>query len=326
MSADAVVPPDGLSGTDAPPGDLPPEPGPARSLVDGFLSHLRVEVGASPQTIRAYSSDLARYLEWCEREACDPLHPTSSALRRYVGELDRARYSRRTIARRLSAVRSFFAWLQIEGRTTIDPVSVIASPKLPARLPRVVATDLLEALLDAPDATTASGIRDRAILELLYASGARVSEVCSLDVADVDGRQGQVTLVGKGDKQRIVPLHAQAVRRITDYLRDGRPVHVRAAAGKAATDALFLNRLGTRMSDGAIRRMMKRHLEAVGGPANISPHSLRHTFATHLLEGGADLRTVQELLGHVALSTTQVYTHVSVKRLRDVHRDTHPRA
>ncbi len=300
--------------------------GPAAALADAFFTHLKVEVGSSPQTIRAYSSDLARYFEWCQRGSCDPLHPDASSLRRYLAELQQSRYSRRTIARRLSAIRSFFAWLHIEGRTTIDPVSVIASPKLPARLPRVVATDLLEALLDAPDAATAAGLRDRAVLELLYASGARVSEVCSLDISDVDREQGQVTLVGKGDKQRIVPLHSEAVRRISAYLSDGRPEHARTAAGKATTSALFLNRLGTRMSDGAIRRMMKRHLEAVGGPANISPHALRHTFATHLLEGGADLRTVQELLGHVALSTTQVYTHVSVKRLRDVHRDTHPRA
>lgn len=296
------------------------------SLVDAFLTHLRIEVGSSPQTLRAYASDLARYLEWSERAACDPLRPNASSLRRYLAELQAAQYSRRTIARRLSAVRSFFAWLNVAGHTTIDPVSVIQSPKLPARLPRVVASDLLDALLDAPDPATASGLRDRAILELLYASGARVSELCGLDVDDVDLHQGQVSLVGKGDKQRLVPLHARAVSRIGDYLRDGRPVHARAGAKRGATGALFLNRQGTRMSDGAVRRMMKRYLEAVGGPATISPHSLRHTFATHLLEGGADLRTVQELLGHVALSTTQVYTHVSVKRLRDVHRDTHPRA
>jgi integrase/recombinase XerD len=301
-------------------------PGPIAALADAYITHLRVEVGSSPQTVRAYSSDLARYAEWCDRAGCDPLHPDARALRRYVADLDRARYSRRTIARRLSAVRSFFKWMELEGRATAGPVSVIASPKLPARLPRVVATDLLTALLDAPDASSASGLRDRAILELLYATGARVSEVSALDVSDVDRQQGQVTLVGKGDKQRIVPLYSHAVRRIGDYLRDGRARHARAAGAKAPSNALFLNRLGTRMSDGAIRRMMKRHLEAVGGPANISPHSLRHTFATHLLEGGADLRTVQELLGHVALSTTQVYTHVSVKRLRDVHRDAHPRA
>ena len=299
----------------------------ASALVDAFvIGHLRVEVGSSPQTIRAYASDLARYLEWCDRAGCDPLHPDAAALRRYVGEMDRARYSRRTIARRLSAIRSFFSWLQIEGHTNIDPVSVIASPKLPSKLPRVVPTDVLNALLDAPDAGSAAGLRDRAILELLYASGARVSEVVALDARDVDRHLGQVRLVGKGDKQRIVPLYAQAVGRIDDYLRLGRPQHVRAAGAKRTDDALFLNRLGTRMSDGAVRRMMKKHLESVGGAANISPHSLRHTFATNLLEGGADLRTVQELLGHVALSTTQVYTHVSVKRLRDVHRDAHPRA
>ena len=307
----------------------PPDPdahGRASALVDSFIvDHLRVEVGSSPQTIRAYASDLARYLEWSERSGCDPMRPDAAALRLYVAELDRARYSRRTIARRLSSIRSFFAWLQIEGLTTIDPASVIASPKLPSRLPRVVPTSVLDALLEAPDPSRAAGKRDRAILELLYASGARVSEVAALDVRDVDRHQGQVRLVGKGDKQRIVPLYARAVGRIDDYLREGRPEHARAGA-KGTTDALFLNRLGTRMSDGAIRRMMKKHLEVVGGAANISPHSLRHTFATHLLEGGADLRTVQELLGHVALSTTQVYTHVSVKRLRDVHRDAHPRA
>jgi integrase/recombinase XerD len=293
-------------------------------LVDRFITHLRVERGASENTIRAYSSDLARYLDWAERTAVDPLAPSTQDMRRYLAEMDRAGYARRTIARRLSAVRSLFAFLQTEGVTGLDPAAVVASPRLERRLPRIASASLLETLLDAPDPDTPSGLRDRALLEFLYATGARVSEVSALDVADLDlaPDNAQVRVTGKGDKQRIIPLHATAVARLSEYLLRGRPHLVKAKSG----DAVFLNRSGGRYTAGGIRRMLSRHIDEVGGATGITPHVLRHTFATHMLEAGADLRSVQELLGHVALSTTQIYTHLGVGRLRSVHRDSHPRA
>jgi len=243
-------------------------------------------------------------------------------MRLYLAELDRAGYARRTVARRLSAVRSLFAYLVAEDITPSDPSSVLATPKVPSRLPRIVPTNELASLLDAPDPATASGLRDRAILEILYATGARVSEISGLRLCDLDLAQGQITVMGKGSKERLVPLHRVAVNRFTDYLTDGRP---RLTTG-TATDSVFLSTRGKPLSADAIRRIFKRWLSAAGIASSLSPHSMRHTFATHMVENGADLRTIQELLGHVALSTTQIYTHMSMKRLQDVHRNAHPRA
>jgi tyrosine recombinase XerC len=290
--------------------------------VDRYIVHLRDERNASPQTVRAYAADLARYLEWAERTSADPLGPDPRVMRRYLAELDAAKYSRRTIARRLSAVRSLFAYLNREGLIPHNPAAVVSTPKLDSRLPRLVPSDVLTALLDTPPRETPAGLRDRAILELLYATGTRVSELVGIDLRDVDGSGGQVRVTGKGSKQRILPVHREALARIDAYLRAGRP----AFRPGAAEQALFLNRGGTRLSDGGVRRMLRRHLVTLGSASGITPHTLRHTFATHLLEAGADLRTVQDLLGHVALSTTQIYTHLGVQRLQRVHRDAHPRA
>ena len=291
-------------------------------LVDRYLTHLRVERRASPNTLRAYAADLARYLEWAQRTGMDPITLTHRQMRLYLAELDRAGYARRTVARRLSAVRSLFAYLVAEDITPSDPSSVLATPKVPSRLPRIVPTNELPSLLDAPDPATASGLRDRAILEILYATGARVSEISGLRLEDLDLAQGQITVMGKGSKERLVPLHRVAVNRLTDYLTDGRP---RLTTG-TATDSVFLSTRGKPLSADAIRRIFKRWLAAAGIASSLSPHSMRHTFATHMVENGADLRTIQELLGHVALSTTQIYTHMSMKRLQDVHRNAHPRA
>jgi tyrosine recombinase XerC len=290
--------------------------------IDRFLDHLRNERNASPQTLRAYASDLARYLEWAERNAADPFGADPRILRRYLADLDRAKYSRRTIARRLSAIRSLFAYLNREGALSTDPASVIATPKLEARLPRLVPSDVLTQLLDVPDPATPRGLRDRAILETLYATGARVSELVSMDIRDLDMPGGQVRVMGKGDKQRILPLHREALARIDAYLRGARPAFHPAPEERA----LFLNRRGTRLTDGGVRRMLSSRLAEMGVTTGITPHTLRHTFATHLLEAGADLRTVQDLLGHVALSTTQIYTHLGVQRLQRVHKEAHPRA
>jgi site-specific recombinase XerD len=199
---------------------------------------------------------------------------------------------------------------------------VVATPKLPSRLPKTVPVALLEALLDAPDPETPAGARDRAVLELLYATGARVGEVAGLSLGDVDLASGQVRVTGKGDKQRVLPIHQEAVRRMRAYIEIARP----GFKPRAGEGAVFLNRSGTRLTAGGIRRLMKRHMDDIGGAAGLTPHALRHTFATHLLEAGADLRSVQELLGHIALSTTQIYTHLGMRRLRAVHRDSHPRA
>lgn len=293
----------------------------AASLVDAFLTHLRVERGVSPATVRAYASDLAAYLDWTERAAVDPTHATHRQLRRYLAELDAAHYSRRTVARRLSSLRSFFGFLVERGFVESDPASILVTPKLPARLPKVVPSDALRTLLDAPDPSTPAGVRDRAVLELLYATGIRVGELEGLDLGTVDLAQGLVRVMGKGAKERIVPVHRAACERLRAYLAV-RP----AFKPKTGEDALFLNRLGSRLSAGAVRRSMKRYLAETGASLSLSPHAMRHTFASHLLEAGADLRTVQELLGHVALSTTQLYTHLSMKRLKDVHRQAHPRA
>ena len=291
-------------------------------LVDRYLTHLRVERGASPNTLRAYSADLARYLEWARRTGMDPIALTHRQMRLYLAELDRAGYARRTVARRLSAVRSLFAYLVDEEIAPSDPSSVLATPKAPARLPKIVPADALAPLLDAPDPSTPSGLRDRAILEALYATGARVSEISDLRLRDLDLSQGQITVMGKGSKERLVPLHPLAISKLRDYLSEGRP---RLGKG-AATDAVFLSTRGRPLSADAIRRIFKRWLAAAGVASTLSPHSMRHTFATHMVEAGADLRTIQEILGHVALSTTQIYTHMSMKRLQDVHRSAHPRA
>jgi integrase/recombinase XerD len=294
----------------------------AHALVDRFLTHLRVERGASPNTVRAYSADLQRYLEWAERTATDPIALNHRQMRRYLAELDAAGYAKRTVARRLSAVRSLFAFLVAEGLAPSDPSTILLAPKIPARLPRLIPHEVLDALLDAPGDSTPAGLRDQAILELLYATGARVSEVAGLRLRSLDLTQGQITLMGKGSKERLVPIHPAARDRLRLYLTQGRP----ALAKRPEIDAVFLSTRGLPLSADAIRRLFKRYLDKVGAAHSLSPHAMRHTFATHLVEGGADLRTIQELLGHVALSTTQIYTHLSMRRLQDVHRTAHPRA
>ncbi|MDP2233859.1 MAG: tyrosine recombinase XerC [Actinomycetota bacterium] len=290
-------------------------------LVDAFLRRIEDLKGYSPHTVRAYASDLRAYLEWAKRAGFDPIALTHRQLRLYLAELDRAKYARRTIARRLAAVRSLFAFLLEEGIVDSDPSSILSAPKLQSRLPKTVPDDTLAALLAAPDVGISLGLRDRVVIEVLYATGIRVSELVGLDVGDVDLTQGQLRVMGKGSKERIVPIHRAAAGAIRDYLHSGRPeLH------RVTTDALLLSPRGNRLSADSVRRLLKRYLEAVGGALSISPHTLRHTFATHLVEAGADLRTVQELLGHVALSTTQIYTHVGRRRLKDVHEDAHPRA
>ena len=294
---------------------------PGSGVLEGFAAYLLHERGLSGNTVRAYLQDVGDYLRWCERAGVQPLDTDHRAFRRYLAELDRARYSRRTVNRRLSSLRTCYGWLVPTGQAKSDPTAVIVSPKQPKALPRRISSADLDKLLTVSDLSTPQGLRDQAMLELMYASGARIGEMAGLRVSSVSFPARQVTLMGKGSKQRIVPLHPLALDTLVRYLADGRPQLV----GPASGDALFLSSRGNPMSADALRKAFKRCCTAAGLPADIHPHDMRHTFATDLVENGADLRSVQELLGHSSLSTTQIYTHLSTAHLKDEHHQAHPR-
>lgn len=272
-----------------------------------------------------YARDLAAFCEWAGRGGWDaPDAVDRRVLRRYLAHLDTRRYARRTIARKASVLRRYFDWARRRGLVTRDPTQGLSTPRGEARLPRVLRDEELEVLLDAPRPAAGAvdehtSARDDAVLELLYGSGLRVSEVCTLRPGDVDLARRRVTVWGKGGKQRTVPLSEPAVAALERWMRRHRPLVTPEAA--SVGDALFWNARGARLTPRDVRRLLDRRS---AHPTH--PHALRHTFATHLLDGGADLRAVQELLGHADLSTTQIYTHVSKERLQRVHRATHPRA
>lgn len=299
--------------------------------VDAFCDALVVERASSEHTVRNYRIDLLDYLRWAARQPYDPLAVTHKQLRFYLAELDQARYARSTVNRRLSALRSFFRWLNVSGRIDTDPASVLQGPKTAKTLPKVIrATDMARLLsVHGPrdlegrsQDQTPEDMRDLAVLELLYACGARVSEVSGLLAADVDLERCQVKVMGKGAKERIIPIHDLAMQAMRAYSLVGRPKML----GSKSSERFFVSSRGNAYSTDAIRKMFKRTLRAAGLDEGLSPHAMRHTFATDMLSGGADLRSVQEMLGHASLSTTQIYTHVSAERLRAVHAQAHPRA
>jgi integrase/recombinase XerC len=289
--------------------------------LDAFISSL---TASSDATVRAYRSDLLAFTSWLERaEVRGPGRVDRKMLRRYLAYLSTRQYARRTVARKASAVRRYFAWLHRRGLIEANPATGLSAPKGEGRLPRVLRDDELAPLLDNPparatDQPLAVRLRDQAVLELLYGSGLRVAELSGLRPADLDLDQHVVRVWGKGSKQRRVPLSAPSVVALRRWLDEGREAMV---GEKSPSDAVFLNQRGRRLSPRDIRRLLDKRAAA---PTH--PHALRHTFATHLLDGGADLRAVQELLGHADLSTTQHYTHVSKERLRRVLDATHPRA
>lgn len=308
----------------------------AEELADRFCSALRIERGLSAHTVRAYHVDVSDYVRWAVRRGADPLAATHRDLRRYLGELDRAQYSRTTINRRLSALRGFFRWAMREGIAQADPASALQGPRLGRKLPRVISPADMARILSvhsAPAAVagedaagaaerTPADMRDQALLELLYACGVRVSEASGLLSCNVDLERRQVKVFGKGSKERIVPLHDLAVSSLSAYALYARPKLVGFSDDVAF---FFVSDRGGVYSTDAIRRMFKRTLVAAGVDPTFTPHDMRHTFATDLLNGGADLRSVQEMLGHSSLSTTQIYTHVSAARLKEVHHQAHPR-
>ncbi len=298
---------------------------PWQTAVDEYVGYLRYERGLSENTIRAYKGDLARLSDVADSLAIpSPAGLTLSVLRRWLA-LERAAASDKTVARRVASVRTFTAWAQRSGHIAEDPGALLASPKVSRTLPAVLRQDQAVTLLDAAavraDDADPQHIRDFAVLELLYATGIRVGECVGLDVAGLDRRNRTVRVLGKGNKERVVPFGAPAARALEAWL-DARGLLVNAKSG----DALFLGARGARIDQRMVRTVLQRLLRHLPDVPEISPHGLRHSAATHVLEGGADLRYVQELLGHASLATTQLYTHVSFERLQKTFEQAHPRA
>lgn len=289
--------------------------------LDAFTASL---TSAAPATVRAYRTDLNGFVDWTGRLGLDgPSGVSRTVLRRYVAHLATRGLARRSIARKASSLRRYFGWLARTGRLPADPSAGLSVPGGSGRLPRVLRDDEITAVLDDPPATVADDppavrCRDDAVLELLYGSGLRVSEVCGLRPDDLDLERRRVTVWGKGSKQRLVPLSEPACEALHQWLGHGRR---ELATVASPPDAAFLNRRGNRLGPRDVHRLLDRR-----APSPTHPHALRHTFATHLLDGGADLRSVQEMLGHADLATTQHYTHVSTQRLRAIVDATHPRA
>lgn len=332
-------------------------------LIEAFCSSLVTQYNKSSHTIRNYRSDIEAYLRWCARENLDPLSVHHQQIRRYLAYLDQARYARTTINRHLSSIKAFYRWLVVEGKCQSNPAAILQGPKQPKTLPRVIASRDMNQLLDTAEdrnrtidhvevpkgykdepllATAADPenatmkraaskdrralsealeIRNEALLELLYAAGLRVSEASSLQLSGLDLVQGFVRVMGKGSKERLVPLHQKACQVLATYIQNARPLLCKSAD----CPFVFLSARGNQLSTNTIRTVFKEKLHEAGLDESLSPHAMRHSFATDLLSGGADLRSVQEMLGHASLSTTQIYTHLTSDHLKEVHHTSHPR-
>lgn len=316
-----------------------------RSLLDwqeDFLTEVGVSKTQSPSTQNAYANDLRQFITFLaergvENAACIvPEDLSGENIRAFIQHLGKRGYESTSVARKTSCIRSFVRFLSRRGVVNGESVKQVVPRKLKSTLPKVLTEEEMGALLRAPDVGTPAGKRDRAMLEVLYGSGLRVSELCRLDIGDVDYSLGFVEVLGKGGKQRLVPVGSLSLQALGDYLETGRPVleqgrGPQASIGKGSAmtvrKPLFLNRSGKRLSARSVGRILEGYLLQAGlDPSRASPHTLRHSFATHLLSGGADLRSVQDMLGHVSVRTTQIYTHVMPDHLREVYRRAHPRA
>jgi integrase/recombinase XerC len=286
-----------------------------------FLRSARVERDLSPHTLLAYTADLQQFARWGARShVSDVASIDRKLLRRYVAFLSERHLARRSIARKASAIRAFLKWMTEQEIISTDPGLGLVVPKLDRPLPKVLKENAASALCELPPLD-----RDRAVLELLYGSGLRVAELCGLDLDDLDLAAGTMRVTRKGRKERQLPMSRPAQRVLGLYMKDARPMLLKRAAEPAALPAVFINTRGRRLGPRSVGSLVEKYLRADGmGPA--SPHTLRHSFATHMLDGGADLRAVQELLGHDSLATTQIYTHVSSERLKVVYEHSHPRA
>ena len=292
-----------------------------------FLAYLELERGLSRNTLEAYRSDLLQLGEFLTRHGSDPLAADGQLLAQFVSELADGRDGRRpaaaaTLARKVACLRSFYRHLRREGLLDSDPTRDLHSPRSRPRLPRVLSRDQVNRLLEAPQGTSNAAVRDRALLETLYACGLRASEAIKLELGELDLRAGVLVAHGKGSKERIVPVGSRARATLATYLDKARP----ALVGLRDESHVFVNQRGQALSRQGLYKIVQRHARSAGLDASMSPHTLRHTFATHLLAGGCDLRSLQEMLGHADIATTQIYTHLSGERLRDVYFDAHPRA
>jgi integrase/recombinase XerD len=295
-----------------------------QDLIGEFINYLSVERGLAPNTLESYGRDLRQYSAFLRSKGnLVSLRDASRAnIISYLLQMEKQGRSPATIARRLAALKSFYQFLVRERIVDRDPTANLESPKLDRRLPKVLTVREVETLLRQPKVTTANGLRDKAMLEVLYATGMRVSELVSLTLADVNLELGHVRCLGKGSKERIVPLGSIACNAVADYLARGRPKLVKDHGERS----LFVNHHGRRMTRQGFWKILKKYAAQAGIKKSITPHTLRHSFATHLLENGADVRAVQEMLGHADISTTQVYSHINRKRLREQYRNSHPRA
>ena len=292
------------------------------SLLDLFLAYIVVEKGLSKNTLEAYSRDLCRYLAFLDKNGClEPATVSAADIAGFIAALKGEGLSPRSRARTLSALRMFHRFLVVEGYAGANPTAVIESPRMPGRLPDILSEDEVERLLQSVGGRDRYDLRDRAMLELLYATGLRVSELVKLKLADLNLVAGYLVTSGKGDKERLVPIGDAAREAVQEYLASAR---LPAGSGKGSR-FLFLSRLGEPMSRQAFWNIIRKRAQLAGIRKKLSPHTLRHSFATHLLEHGADLRSVQMMLGHADLATTQIYTHVSNERLKNIHRELHPR-
>lgn len=292
-------------------------------LIERFIHYLAVERGLAQNTLDSYQRDLNNYVEFLKRSHIRDLNQTRRAnIIAYLADLQRKGRATSTISRNLASLRSFYGFLIRDGLIDSDPTTNLESPKIEKRLPKVLTVQEVEALLEGPDLGDVCGLRDKAMLELLYATGIRVSELVALNLSDVNLNMGFLKCFGKGSKERIIPLGTMALTNVSDYVMRARGKLLR----NQEEESLFLNHHGQRLSRQGFWKIIKKYAITATIEKEITPHTLRHSFATHLLENGADLRAVQEMLGHADISTTQIYTHLTKSRLKEVYAKTHPRA
>jgi len=293
------------------------------ATISSFLTHVKVEKGLSSNTVSAYRRDLVKFDVFAQKRKLSLEGVSRDDLVDFLAGLYRMNLESRTVARHLVTLRNFFRFAQIQELITTDPTINLESPKIRRSLPGYLRLEEVERLLEQPDSTTALGLRDRAMLEILYSTGLRVSELIGLRVSDLDSKVGCVRCVGKGDKERIVPVGRKALVIVEKYLRDARPKLLGRLRG---SPTLFVNRRGVSLSRVGVWKILSGYGKRAGLRVSLTPHMLRHSFATHLLERGADLRSVQLMLGHADISTTQIYTHVVEERLKQIYKAHHPRA
>jgi integrase/recombinase XerC len=289
-------------------------------ITDAFLKNLQLQ-NYSPKTIEGYRIDLKQYLEFLNKNNSAIYLIDRKISREFIYFLESKKFSRRSISRKISTLRAFYNYLSKEGKVSSNPFKLISTPKLPKRLPDFLTEDEVSKILSSFNDDSPMSLRDKAILEILYGSGIRVSEVVGINKIDLDLYDGEITILGKGNKERIVIIGSYAISALKKYISDGRPILLK----KKENQALFLNKFGGRLTRRNVERMTNKICQKLGIKKKVTPHTFRHSFATHLLDRGADLRVVQELLGHSSLSTTQVYTHVTAERLKKAYRESHPR-